>query len=616
LITKPEEHEINRAGKLLLRQALESLGWVLNDVQEDYGIDTNLQVFDRNFPTGEWFHVQLKSSATSAYSSIGSFVSQELTVEHAHHYALTMRQPIFLIHADITNKKVYWHAPQLDRDLAAALNRADAKSITIRIPTCQDLPQTAPALLASLENIHLTLANRVLTSTSVRLFAESLNHLPDQQALYRAFQEKYDLLKLKKLVELYGQKKFDEIRPRARAILDDPNSTVETKFWAQMQLLAIDHFEAVHAGKPQADLPKISLAHAKGLQVLTASGPKYLKFYALIARQSAELAMLVQENYGIHLALQQHLLRLGNPRMVLGLYARRSVSTKRIVSKYNRCIRLARYAANYPDRWVLGRALTNIVNAIGPYIITVIAEGNFEAEHALVQSALQICKLAAWISNETGDLEAIELAIISALLITRSQDSDAYRWAHEVAQSLPDPEVRQDTLSRIERAVRRWKGERVEGDYHGNVVWQAIQNMAAALGIDLSKEDDPLVRGLKIAATDNSPERVLINCERLLVSQGATGPIAREIKRRFNLETAGSKVVHCTLHNYHEEGKQLDAAYANFKMMHCDSCPDKKPRAPGWRYEGKVRLDIEAKHSQFVGQLIGTKYGFRLTKED
>ena len=61
MISKPKEHETNRSGKRLLREALEPLGWVVNDVQEDYGIDSNVQVFDGRSPTGAWFHVQLKS---------------------------------------------------------------------------------------------------------------------------------------------------------------------------------------------------------------------------------------------------------------------------------------------------------------------------------------------------------------------------------------------------------------------------------------------------------------------------------------------------------------------------------------------------------------------------
>jgi hypothetical protein len=128
-ITKPEEHEINRAGKRLLREVLEPLGWVVNDVQEDYGIDTNVQVFDGKTPTGAWFHAQLKSSASSEYSADGTFISQELSADHARHYSLELRQPIFLIHADVASQKVYWCAPQLDRQLSASFLNADAKSV-------------------------------------------------------------------------------------------------------------------------------------------------------------------------------------------------------------------------------------------------------------------------------------------------------------------------------------------------------------------------------------------------------------------------------------------------------------------------------------------------------
>lgn len=616
VITKPQEHETNRVGKLLLRQALESLSWVVNDVQEDYGIDTNIQVFDGTSPTGAWFHVQLKSSAVSAYSSSEDFISQELSVDHARHYAVEMRQPILLIHADVVAKRLFWHAPQLDRDLAATLRQTDAKSIVIRIPTYQELPKTAAGLLTSLEKIHLALANRTLTAAPLNSFAESVKYLPHQEALYRAFQEKGDVLKLQKLVELYQHKKFDEIVPRAHAILRDPDSTVEVKFWAEMQLFAVQHTQWVHAGKPQVLLPKIDLAHTKRLQQLTAKGPKHLKFHALIARQAAEMEVLVYQNYGLFLALKQHNQASGNPMMVLGIYARRSALTRRIVAKYNRCVRLARYAATYRNRWALGRALTEIVKATGPYIITLEAEGNNEAAEMIVRSDLQISKLAAWISQETGDLQGVTLAVIAALSTIRSEESVTYRWANETAQAISDSTVRIDTLGCIERAAKRWRGEPVAGDYHGNVVWQIIQNMASALGVDLTKDHDPLVRGLKIAAKDDNPEKVLKNCEHLLVSLGATGPIARRIKRQFNLESAGAKVVHCILHNHHVEGKELVVAYADFKRLHCDSCPDKKPRDSGWKYTGEVKLDIEAKTSLLVQGLAGTQYGYRLTKED
>ena len=615
VITKPEEHETNRAGKRVLRSKLEPLGWVINDVQEDYGVDSNVQVFDRGSPTGAWFHVQLKSSASSEYSVDRKFISQDLSTAHALHYAHEMHLPVFLIHADVMTHDAYWYAPQLDLELAAKLEKSSTKSVTVRIPTCQALPNTAHQLLTSLDQIHLVLANRRLASTSVQSFAESLKHLPNQEEMTRAFQDKNDALKLKRINDLFEKRALDQARPRTEAILSDPDSTVEAKFWARLQLEAIDYFETSRSGKSSHEQPKVLLAHAKALQELTAQGPNYLKFYALIARHAAELDVLVYENLSLTMTLRQHL-QQGSPMMVLGLYAKRTAVTKRLIVKYNQCLRLSRYASTYPHRWALGRALPAIVNAIAKYLITLRSEGNREAERVFAQSALQVCKLAAWIGEETGDTNAVELAIMSALMTVESEDSQAYRWAEQLAHDFRDLEIRADAHRRIERARRRWKGEVVEGDYQWDNAWQIVQNMAAALGIDVSDENAPLVRGLRIAAKDDSPQRVLHNCEHLLVSIGAVGPVARKIQRLFNLDAAGSKVVHCTLHDYHLERRELDEAYETFRRSRCDMCQDKKPRPTGWEYTDEVKQEIETRHSEFVAKLEGTMNGLRSTDTD
>ena len=84
----------------------------------------------------------------------------------------------------------------------------------------------------------------------------------------------------------------------------------------------------------------------------------------------------------------------------------------------------------------------------------------------------------------------------------------------------------------------------------------------------------------------------------------------------FNITTASSKVVHCTLHNFHVEGKDLDTAYREFKRVHCDSCPDRKPRPEEWRYTEAERKRIEALNREFVKRLAGTAHGIRYTNED
>jgi hypothetical protein len=223
---------------------------------------------------------------------------------------------------------------------------------------------------------------------------------------------------------------------------------------------------------------------------------------------------------------------------------------------------------------------------------------------------------AAWICEETGDREGVVLTILSALMTTHSTDSKAYRWAIETAGRLSDPNIKADAKKAIERAVRRWAGEALDGDYQGDTIWQIIQNIASGMAIELSAENDPLAIGLRIAARDNSSERVLATCEHILDSLGATGPTARRVERLFNISTADSKVIHCTVHNYHFEGKDLDSAYVGFKRRYCNTCPDRKPRPKEWRGTQEEIDEIRGQHRDFVASLTGTSDGFRYTNED
>jgi hypothetical protein len=613
---KPDQHEIDRAGKRLLREVLEGLRWVVNDVQEDYGIDANVQVFEKESATGTWFAIQLKSSGSSEYSVGDIFISQPLLMERARHYAFEMRNPVLLMHVDVEANAVFWHAPQLDKHLTGILREAKTESVTVRIPTLQRLPQTAPELLQALDSIQLLLAARELEAAATRSFADSLTRLPRQEELFDRFQKSVDTLKLRRAAALFTEKKYDEARPRAHALVTDPDSTTEIKFWAQLQLEGIDCVKTIHSGAPQSTLSETILKHAQALQGITASGPRYLKFYSLVKRKAGELLCLAQESFTLFVARQQHLEAHGNPFLALDLYTKRTIVTSQIIRKYNQCVRLAKIASTFPDRWILGRALSEIPKAVGPFLVIVRAEANSEIETAFQRSVIQICKLAVWISHETGDATGVLIAIMSSLSAAQSRDSDVFRWASETANGLVDRGLRSETLAAIDRATRRWDGESVEGDYNGDVTWQLIQNMSTGLGIDISDENSPLVQCLRVAARDDSPERILARCEHLLVSLGATGPVARFIRRTYNLSTAGSKVVHCTKFNYHVEGRHQDAAYEVFQERYCKSCPDASPRAPDWRYTDDERKQIEARNVGFVSGLQGTPNGYRFSGTD
>ena len=613
MVTQSDEQDIDRAGKRLVRSILEPLKWIVNDVQEDYGIDSNVQVFDGKSPNGAWFHVQLKSHTSPSYSSDRTFISQSLTMVHARHYALELRQPMFLLIADVTTARLFWSCLQLDRYLLRQLQTESGNdSITVRVPTSQHLPDTVTDLLSALSTAYIVLSNRELSTSATAHFADSLVYSVDREKLRTELQDKTDILKLQKITDLYHEGNMVDARVRADVLLRDPDANIETKFWATIHIGGIDFDTLARSDRPQVELAEHHLQLALSLQRLTKSGPRPFKFYALVARRAADLGLLAHENFSLSMLQRAHLQKGGDPFLVMNVYARRAWLARAITAKYNQCVRLARYASKSSDPWMLGRALVNIIQALGSYVATLHVNGEAELESAFSRSALQISKLAAWASKATDDVNGLALAVLSSVLVVRSQDSDTYKWAMQTATTITDADIREDTLRGIERAARRWKGEKVEGDIRGDTVWQALQNMAAVRGVDISDETSPLVRALRIAVKDDTPDRVLRNCEHLLVSYGAHGPLAIMVSELFNMKSACSKVLHCTQHNFHLEDKDLDSAHEKFKAKHCDSCNDRKPRPDGWLFNGRPT----PKEAEFLYNLMGTDFDMRLVDED
>jgi hypothetical protein len=620
MIQKSEQQDIDREGRRLLREALELLGWVLTGFGEDYGIDYDVQVFVNGSPDGLWFKVQLKSSASSDYSADGTSVSLQLDLDHAKHYALEMRDPVFLIHADIVAKKVFWSAPQLDsRLLEKLIEGENSSTVTVRVPASNLLPGTAERLLEAVEKLYVVLGNRTLVGSSMSSFADSLKYQPGEEKLREEFQRKGDFLRFRKIQEFFGKKEYAEARSRAQLIVADPDSMIQNRFWAQEILGSVDWAEAASTNKPQAELPLIFLKNAKTLQQISKKGPAHLKFFALISRKAAELDQLAVDNWGLTILLHQHRTPAGNPLMALNAFAAYALSTRRVVRKYNQCLRLAGYASNFRGRWFLPRALAAIPRAAASFIGRIGRMPEAEMGEAGAQfrsSILQICKLIAWIGEESGDQEAIATAIGCALMPTRSAETDAFKWAASTLDRISDESVKAMATETMERQMMRWRGERPAGDYNPDPYQQLLENAAASLRLDISDTKSPLFQGLQIAARDNSPERVLRTCEHIVTSLGATGPTACQIAALLGTQMAGSKVVHCALHDYHFEAKDFDAALAEFKSRRCDSCSDRSPRPSDWEFSDAVREEFQTRHDKFVRKFNATGAGFRFTDSD
>ena len=589
-----------------MRGVFEPLGWVVNRIITDYGVDFDVQMFEGNIATGEWFKVQLKSSESTDYSTQGDFISETLPTKHAAHYSTEMTDPIFLVHADVRSKRTFWFAPQLN----APIRRDEPRSsITVRIDTRNELPGALPQMVSTLRQIQIKLGSRVVSSSHALDFAKIVDD-GDQDTLIKQFQDKLDVIKLKQIHDLTTQGRLKDATAKAEKIVASDESSVESKFSALFEEERIELLASTEA--PQASMSEIHLRISKRLQDVTKDGPPALKFFSLIAQKAAELDVLTLRDFGLHMNLVSHI-RGGDPSIALQLATERLRSTHGIVKKYNQCIRLARYATRSEHRWALPLALLRIVESMVMFIARLRTDGEADAAKEYRESATKLCRLAAWIAERNHDDEALSHVTTTVMLLTyakNEENDELLKFARGTLAKIKDQRQQQVTKDALDRSIRRSAGEKVEGDPETDLLRQIVENRASGLGIDITNPNDPIVKVIRLGIKDANPERVIKHCDHAFVSIG--GDVSRQtalLAEMLQLPSMRSKIIHCDLHDYAVEGGTLDGAFEDFQKRHCDTCKDMKPRPSDWKYSDEWQKQENERHFVFMGRFYQSVVG-------
>lgn len=600
---RPPHHITDSRGKAQLREVFESLGWVVNEIPEDYGVDFDIQIFQDGKATGEWFKVQLKSSESTSYSASHDSISQQLEYTHAVHYSTEIRAPMFLMHADVENQKTFWHAPQLDPRLAnLALLPDPPSSVTVRIPTSNALPDSLPQMLTALERIQILRGARTIADASIGEFTSTIRKHGDQKRLYQEFKNKLDALALHKAHDLFRSGLHSAARQKLDNILRDTDSSIESKFSATLEKEQIDWHKGATTGTPQSELPKIRLEASKNLQALTKKGPASFKFFALIARKAAELEILTFRDFGLYMNWRNQL-EAGNPIIALNLYIERVISANRVARKYNQCVRLARSAARSVHAWALPLALLRIVVGIVSFTIRLESDKDVESVDAYTRSAIQICRLAGQIAATFQDDDALYRVVATSMLLYPKSPEKAMKCAQAALEEIHDPDAKKPAQEILDRGLARFRGERLEGDRPATHA-QIYENMAAASGIDMGDPNNPLTRLVRLGIKDEDPNRVLKECEHSFVSlSGRVSLVKRMLAEHLNLPSIGAKIIHCVLHDYAVESHSLDDAFQCFKAKYCEKCPDRSPHPADWKWSDEWQQEENRKHKEFVSKL-------------
>jgi hypothetical protein len=175
-VKRPEQHVTDSEADGVFQGVFAD--WSVNGSKRDYGWDYVVEVFRNGESTGFLFNGQLKGSRHTEYSADGSFISQELEIDSADYLARQLRQPTFLFHADVAAKKLFWSAIQLDQRVLDVLEQGNAKSLTVRIPTANVLPERFERFLQDLTQSQMVVVSRILLGTRPVEFADAMASQP------------------------------------------------------------------------------------------------------------------------------------------------------------------------------------------------------------------------------------------------------------------------------------------------------------------------------------------------------------------------------------------------------------------------------------------------------
>jgi hypothetical protein len=396
---------------------------------------------------------------------------------------------------------------------------------------------------------------------------------------------------------------------KAQNVFGNSDSSILSKFNALLTIEEAELLSSMVKQEPQQNYYRISLTTGQKLKELTKNGPPILKFHAIVIWETAKLQRLAHRYHGLLLNWIAHKTK-GNVIWKAQLVFERTHVYRQILAKYNQCIRLANYGLRIKGRADIPRLLMRIVSTIAHFIRNLESEHLDQAAASFSTSTLEICKLSARIAQATNDDDGLFTVAAKALMTKHAPIGEAVEFARETVNHIKDEDIKQRAHDLVSRIIRSYQGEKLEGPIK-TTPRQVYENMATALGVDLTTHKNPISDIVRLGLDDLNPSRVLINCEHIFITLGPHGLLADLL----DMPTAGHKIIHCDLHEYAVIGVSLDSIYTHFKNRYCDSCNDCLPRPSTWEYSDDWQQEQNEKHLDYMERFY-KRTGISWTNDD
>jgi hypothetical protein len=603
-VKRPRAHEIDDRACRLAPLALPP-GWVYREMQRDYGVDGEVEVFRDGLSTGVLFKVQIKGLTCPSFMADERTISFQLNTASAAYLSKELSVPAFLILVDTAKGLVWWHALQLDRSLAAHVARAQQerkKSTAVHVDSTNALPGTADRMFQAFSEAALLISFRSVASAQEESLLKTMSSIPDVSATARSLAKGLSYARHEELQRAWRARDKKQTRALIRDILGDRDAPLFTMVTALeiAEVLAVERFRAIGRGEL---VPRVKLCFALRQRALTRKGPLHLRLHAAMKLRLARLRSSVNVDYGLYMnsRLCEATAERGraDPFWATALYRARVDAARRIVSSYQQSMRLLEYSAKKGEFYIVAREAVEVLGGMADFLVRLRSEGMGQAEEFWARRLEALADSAIGIAMSLREWELVGLLVRSTLhLVDIRKPVSLDRWlarARDRAAQIPEVEARERLLGSL-MEDRATAGAVLTGVDEEQMPLEEearmIRAMATSLGVDLDDPNDEIAQVVRIGLTDLDPTRVLRTCTHLFLALGAHGLPAVML----GLPTAGSKTLWCTLHGHGIGGMQLDGLMQFMEREHCATCGDRRPQQEGWQWSRPWQAQQHDRH--------------------
>jgi hypothetical protein len=594
--------EIGRlAGRIFQRAIPSNFAIRSQEDQEDYGIDYEMELTDENdHATGFIFKVQQKGVESATLNAEGSIVSfNDLPVPRARYYLTQLTVPIIFVVVDVQTEKIFWAKVQGDADVWRTWSDAVAanqKTMTLHLPATNLLPATFELLLEAVrESENWLVLQGIKAAASTELLAAALR-AADFTASARAVARQHDIFRCEEIEQELRAKRFEAAYQKAEILFQSASESVEMRFAAAMNLLRIhpvllrireqeDREKVLTLGRLDvtAKLFKITLAK---------NSDRRLRLYAAFLLRAAKLHEVVQRDFGFYLSRQAQQ-GTGEAFIISMTDVARAPIAQAVIHHFHRLQRLLAWMIRRGAFHLIVPAWDRMANDLAPFLVRLDSEGLHESAASLRKWLEEAGTMAVEIATKLRDWSDVLFCAMGFISLAAPINSDTaldaqFAKSRAIVEKIPEQTFREKGLAEL--AKYREEFRRAQPNLKDDA--EMFRQMAAAMDVDLSDEDDPIAQVVNIGIRDMNPERVLKYCQSLFVKSGSVGLPAQML----GLPTAGSKTLCCTKFGHEIQGLELDGLFSLMRELHCEACTSREPQASDWKWTREWQAQQHAKH--------------------